>query len=200
MAEKMRKEGLKVVAYSGSARRDGNTAMLVRKVFEELGKEGISTELVQLAGEPLAGCTACYKCFERKDGKCAVTGDKVNEWIGKMLVADGIILATPTYFADASPEIMALVCRAGMVGRANDHMLRRKVGAAVVAVRRAGGIHAFDSLNHFFTIGQMIIVGSSYWNIGVGRQPRDVQNDEEGMETMATLGKNMAWVMKRLKS
>jgi len=152
---------------------------------------------VQLAGKPLRGCTACYKCFETKDRRCVVAGDIVNDCIRKMLDADGIILASPTYFADASPEIMALVSRAGMVARANDHMFKRKAGAAVVAVRRAGAIHVFDSLNHFFTISQMMIVGSSYWNIGFGGQPGEVETDKEGVQTMRTLGENMAWLLKK---
>ena len=191
---------LKVVAFSGSARKDGNTAILVRKVFEELEKEGISTELVQLAGRPVHGCIACYKCFANKDKRCAVTSDIINDCIGKMVEADAIIMASPTYFADASPEIMALVGRAGMVARANDHMFKRKPGAAVVAVRRAGAAHAFDSLNHFFTISQMIIVGSLYWNIGIGREPGEVAKDEEGMKTMSVLGQNLAWVLKKLNT
>jgi multimeric flavodoxin WrbA len=144
------------------------------------------------------GCTACYKCFQNKDKKCAVTGDIVNECIGKMLDADAIILASPTYFADASPEIMALVSRAGMVARANGHMFARKVGASVVAVRRGGAVHAFDSLNHFFSISQVTIVSSSYWNIGVGREIGEVENDQEGMATMETLGQNMAWLLKKI--
>lgn len=189
---------LKVVAFSGSARKDGNTAVMIRKVFEELEKERISTELVQLAGNQVRGCIGCYKCFEKKDKMCAVTGDAANEYIQKMVEADAIILGSPTYFADASPEIMALVGRAGMVARANNHMFARKPGAAVVAVRRAGATHAFDSLNHFFTISQMIIVGSSYWNIGIGRNPGEVEKDEEGMKTMAVLGQNMAWLLKKI--
>jgi len=198
MAGNKSKDGLKVVAFSGSARKDGNTSILVKHALAELEKEGISTELVQLAGKPVRGCTACYKCFDNKDKRCAVEGDVVNECIEKMLDADGIILASPTYFADASPEIMALVCRAGMVSRANDHMFKRKVGAAVVAVRRAGAIHAFDSLNHFFLISQMIIPGSMYWNIGIGREIGEVGKDEEGMQTMKLLGENMAWVLKKV--
>ncbi|MFH0862173.1 MAG: flavodoxin family protein [Candidatus Altiarchaeota archaeon] len=194
----MPEKKLKVVAFSGSARMDGNTSILVKRVFAELEKGGISTELVQLAGKPVRGCIACYKCFENKDRRCAVGGDIINECIGKMLEADAVILATPTYFADASPEIMALVGRAGMVARANGHMFARKPGAAVIAVRRAGATHAFDSLNHFFTISQMIIVGSSYWNIGIGREAGEVMKDEEGMKTMEVLGQNMAWLLKRI--
>ena len=189
---------MKVVAFSGSARKDGNTAILVRHVFAELEKAGIETELVQLAGERLRGCIACYQCWQTKDGNCAVTDDCINDCIQKMRSADGILLASPTYFADITTEIKALIDRGGMVARANDHMLRRKVGAGIVAVRRGGAIHAFDSLNHFFLISQMIIPGSSYWNIGIGREVGEVQQDAEGMQTMQVLGENMAWLMKKL--
>lgn len=189
---------MKVVAFNGSARKDGNTAILVRHVFDELEKEGIETELVQLAGKPIQGCIACYKCFANKDKRCAVTKDVVNECIEKMLGADGIILATPTYFANATPELMALACRAGLVAIANGGMFRRKVGAAVVAVRRGGAIHAFNSLNHFFFISQMIVPGSCYWNFGIGRDIGQVDGDEEGLRTMKVLGENMAWLMKTL--
>ncbi len=189
---------MKVVAFNGSARKDGNTTKLVEYVFEELEKEGISTELVQLAGKHPHGCIACYQCFKRKDRRCAVESDCINECIEKMEEADGIILASPTYFADLSTELKALIDRTGMVSRANGDMYRRKVGAAVVARRRGGAIHVFDSINHFFTIGQMIIVGSSYWNIGVGRDKGDVAGDDEGVETMRTLGKNMAWLLKKV--
>ena len=191
---------MRVVAFSGSARRDGNTAFLVKTAFGPLKKAGVETELVQLAGQPIRGCRACYACFQNKNKKCAVADDLVNDCIGKMLAADAIILASPTYFADATPEIMALAARAGMVARANGHMFQRKAGAALVAVRRGGAVHAFDSLNHFFTISQMIVVGSSYWNMGVGREKGEVRKDKEGLETMRTLGRNMAWLLKKLRS
>ncbi|BCO09069.1 flavodoxin family protein [Desulfolithobacter dissulfuricans] len=191
---------MKVVAFNGSARKDGNTAMLIGYVFEELEKEGIETELVQLAGKHPHGCIACYSCFKNKDRRCAVTTDCINECIEKMESADGIILASPTYFADLSTELKALIDRCGMVSRANGDMYRRKVGAAVVARRRGGAIHVFDSINHFFTIGQMIIVGSSYWNIGIGRDKGEVAGDEEGVTTMRNLGRNMAWLLKKLHS
>lgn len=191
---------MKVVAFNGSARKKGNTTRLVEYVFEELEKEGIETELVQLAGRHPHGCIACYKCFKNKNNRCAVEIDCINECIEKMEAADGIILASPTYFADLSTELKALIDRTGMVSRANGDMYRRKVGAAVVARRRGGAIHVFDSINHFFTIGQMIIVGSSYWNIGVGRDKGEVAGDDEGVETMRTLGKNMAWLLKKIHS
>jgi len=189
---------MKVIAFNGSARKDGNTAILVRRVFSELEKEGIETELVQLAGQPVHGCTACAKCFKNKNHRCAVEGDIVNDCIEKMLAADGIILASPTYFADLTSETKALIDRTGFVARANDDMFKRKVGAAVVAVRRAGAMHAFDSINHFFLISQMIIPGSSYWNIGIGRAKGEVEHDEEGLRTMQTLGQNMAWLLKKI--
>ena len=189
---------MKVVGFNGSARKDGNTAILIRKVLAELEAEGIGTELVQLAGKEIRGCTACGKCYKNKDGKCAVTNDSANECIEKMADADGIILGSPTYFSDLTSEMKALIDRAGYVARANGHMFRRKAGAAVVAVRRAGSIHTFDSINHFFLIGQMIVPGSSYWNVGIGRAKGDVEQDEEGLETMATLGKNMAWLLKKI--
>ncbi len=188
---------MKVVAISGSARKDGNTAMLVRIVFEELEKEGIETELVQLAGKKVHGCTACYECSKRKNRKCAVEDD-VNDVIAKMDAADGIILASPVYFSDVTAEMKALIDRSGMVGRANDYMFRRKVGAAVIAVRRGGAIHTFDSINHFFFLEQMIVPGSIYWNFAFGRNKGEVANDVEGINTMRELGKNMAWLMKRI--
>jgi multimeric flavodoxin WrbA len=189
---------MKVVAFNGSARKDGNTAILVSTVFKELKKAGIETEMVQLSGKKIRGCIACGKCYENKDQRCVIANDILNECIGKMIEADGIILASPTYFTDVSTEMKALIDRAGYVARANNHMFQRKVGAALVAARRAGAIHTFDTLNHFFLISQMIVPGSSYWNIGMGLAPGDVKKDKEGLATMKTLGTNMAWLMKKL--
>ena len=191
---------MKVVAFNGSPRKEGNTAALIKHVFAELEKEGIETEIVQVGGKSIHGCIACGKCSENKDRKCVIDKDIVNECIEKMIDADGIILASPTYFADLTPELKALIDRAGFVSGANDGLLRRKVGAAVVAVRRAGSIHVFDSINHFFTISQMIIPGSSYWNMGMGLAEGDVEKDEEGIRTMQVLGQNMAWLLKKLNA
>ncbi len=189
---------MKVIAFNGSARKDGNTSILLNFVLDELKAEGIETEQYSLAGKPIQGCIACYKCFEKKNKRCNVEKDVINECIGKMIEADGILLGSPTYFADVSAAMKALIERCGMVGRANADLYNRKVGAAVVAVRRAGGIHVFNSLNYFFTISGMIIPGSSYWNLGIGRQPGEVNNDNEGVQTMKTLGKNMAWLLKKI--
>ncbi|MCU0577777.1 MAG: flavodoxin family protein [Desulfobacterota bacterium] len=189
---------MKVVAFNGSARRDGNTAILIRQVFTELENNGIETDMVQLARKDIRGCIVCYKCFANQDRRCSVKNDAVNECIEKMLEADGIILASPTYFADVTTEMKALIDRSGMVAKANGDMLRRKVGAAVVAVRRGGAIHTFDTLNHFFFISQMIVPGSSYWNVGMGMEPGEVEKDQEGMTTMKVLGENMAWLLKKV--
>ena len=191
---------MKVIAFNGSARKQGNTAILINHVFSELEKEGIETELVELAGKKIQGCTACYKCFETKDRKCSVKNDIVNDCIEKMVEADGIILGSPTYFADITSEMKALIERAGFTSMANGIMFKRKVGAAVVAVRRGGAIHAFDSINHFFHINQMIVPGSSYWNVGIGREIGDVDKDEEGIRNMKNLGENMAWLLKKIRS
>jgi multimeric flavodoxin WrbA len=189
---------MKVIAFNGSVRKEGNTALLLSTALAEIAAEGIETELYQLAGKPIQGCIACYQCFKNKDRRCAVTKDIVNECLGKMADADGILLGSPTYFADVSASMKALIERCGMVGRANPELLRRKVGAGVVAVRRAGAYHAFSSLNAFFLIGEMIVPGSSYWNIGRGREPGEVAGDEEGMKTMRDLGRNVAWLVKKL--
>ncbi|MCX5700145.1 MAG: flavodoxin family protein [Candidatus Omnitrophica bacterium] len=189
---------MKVIAFNASARKDGNTAVLINQVFKELEREGIKTELIQLVGQKIQGCVGCGSCFKLKNNKCIITDDLINEYIAKIIQADGVIIGSPTYFADCTAGCKALIERAGMVNRANSDLFKRKVGVAVVAVRRAGAIHAFDSINHFFTISQMIIVGSSYWNIGLGRQIGEAEKDEEGLSTMSTLGKNIAWLLKKI--
>jgi len=191
---------LKVVGFNGSARKDGNTALLIRRVFSILESEGIETELIQLAGEQIHGCMACGTCRKTKNKQCKIVNDNMNAYIKKMVEADGIILGSPTYFSMMSPELKALIDRAGYVARANGDLFKRKVGAAVVGVRRAGGIPTFDAINHFFLISQMIVPGSSYWNVGVGLEKGDVEKDEEGMKTMDDLGKNMAWLIKKIKT
>ena len=189
---------MKVIAFNTSSRQDGNTAILIKQVFKELESSKIKTELIQMAGQKISGCIACGQCFILKNNKCVLTGDLVNDYLAKMIQADGIIIGSPTYFADCTAGAKALMERTGMVSRANGNLFKRKVGAAVVAVRRGGAIHAFDSLNHFFTIGEMITVGASYWNMGIGRQIGEVALDQEGLDTMSVLGKNMAWLLKKI--
>jgi len=191
---------MKVVAFNGSARKDGNTAVLLKRVLSRLEEEGIETELIQLAGEQIHGCTACRACFETKNQRCIITTDNVNVYIQKMLEADGIILGSPTYFAMMSPEMKALIDRAGFVCRATPDVLKYKVGAAVAVARRAGAMTTFDAINHFFLINQMIIPVSSYWNIGIANKKGEIDKDEEALKTMDDLGRNMAWLIKKIKA
>lgn len=190
---------MKVVAFNGSARKDGNTAALLNRALAEISAAGIETELIQLAGKDIRPCRACYGCAAAKNRRCTITDDFLNECVAAMDSADGIILGSPTYFADVSGIMKALIERAGLVSRVNGDMLRRKAGAAVVSVRRGGAIHAFDTMNHFFLIGQMIVAGSIYWNIGIGRDKGDVEGDEEGMATMKALGENFAWLLTKVR-
>lgn len=189
---------MKVVAFNGSPRKGGNTEHLLRHVLSTLKAEGIRTELVQIGGKKVHGCMACGKCFESRDQKCVIDNDFVNGCIQKMVAAEGILIGSPTYFADVSTETKALIDRAGFVGMANGGLYARKAGAAVVAVRRAGGIHVFDTINHFFGISSMYTVGSSYWNLGMGLQEGEVEQDAEGIATMENLGRNMAWLLNKM--
>jgi len=190
---------MKVVAFNGSPREKGNTALLIQTVFEELKKEGIKTELVQVGHKKVHSCTSCGKCKEERDGRCHRKNKLLNECIEKMVGADGIIIGSPVYFSDVTPETKALIDVAGTVTRANGHLLKRKVGAGVIAVRRGGALHTFGSINNFFLINEMIVPGSSYWNFAMGHEKGEVLNDEEGIKIMRTLGQNMAWLLKRLK-
>jgi len=186
---------MKVVAFNGSPRKDGNTSILINYVFRELEQAGVETELVSLSGKPIHGCIACYKCFENKDQRCSVKDDFANDCIEKLVNADGIILGSPVYFADVTAEMKALIDRAGFVSLANGGLYRNKVGASVVALRRSGGIHTLDSMNHFFLAGQIIIVGRG---IGIGRTIGEVEKDEEGIQMVKTLGQRMAWLLKKV--
>jgi len=189
---------MKVVGINGSARKDGNTAILINTIFEELQKEGIETKLIQLAGTGLHGCLGCRKCAEMKNKTCIIK-DELNGYIKELIDADGIILGSPVYFADITSEMKAFIDRVGYVARANDEFLKRKVGAALTAVRRGGMVHAFDSMNHFFQISQMYIASGNYWNFGIGGPVGAVLEDAEGMTNMKVLGQNMAHLIKKLQ-
>jgi multimeric flavodoxin WrbA len=191
---------MKVVAFNGSTRKDSNTAILVRHVFAELENEGIETEMIQLAGKEIRGCLACYKCYVNANKRCVQEKDALNEYVQEMTNADGLIMASPVYVASVSPVMKALIDRATMVGKGNGGLFRRKVGAAIVAVRRGGQLHALDTINHFFLLSEMIVPGSSYWNFAFGLEKGDVDKDAEGIQTMKVLGENMAWLLKKLNS
>jgi multimeric flavodoxin WrbA len=191
---------MKVLGINCSPRKGGNTELLIYEVFKALEKEGIKTEFFQLGGKDVNGCVACMKCRKEKDGFCHKKNDVTNECIKRMLKADAFIIGSPVYNADITADAKAFLEVASFaLGAAEGKPLRHKVGAAVIAVRRGGAIHAFDSINHFFLINEMIVPGSSYWNMGIGREKGEVLKDEEGMKTMRVLGENMAWLMKKIK-
>jgi multimeric flavodoxin WrbA len=191
---------MKVIAFNGSARKKGNTRILVDTVFDVLKAEGIETELVNLAGEKIKGCTACMQCFEKRDQNCSGVEDFINGCIARMARADGIILASPTYFANVSAEMKALIDRAGLVAFANPGLLRHKVGAAVTVAQRTGASQAFMAMNTFFACFEMFTVGSNYPNMAIGLDKGDVEKDAQGLETMRVLGKNMAFLLKKIKA
>ena len=189
---------MKILGINGSPRKNGNTKILLETVFKPLQEAGYETELFQIGGKQIHGCTACGKCREIKDQRCHIKNDAINECIQKMIEADAIILGSPVYFADVSTEMKALIDVSGYVTRGNGHLLKRKVGAAVVSVRRGGQLHTFETLNNFFLITEMIIPGSSYWNFAYGKNEGDVLNDDEGMQVMKTLGENMSWLLDKI--
>lgn len=185
---------MKVLGINGSARRDGNTAIMINKAFEKLNAAGIETELIQLGGEIIQPCKACWACGEKEN--CVHKNDNFCDIFEKMKQADGIILGSPVYCANVSANMQALLERAAVVADMNPGLMRRKVGAAVAAARRGGALNAIDAMNRFFLSQEMYVVGSSYWAMAYGRLPGEVESDEEGMETMKTLGRNMTHLLK----
>lgn len=182
------------VAINGSPRKGGNTEILLSKVLEPLKEQGWETEYVQVGGKPVRGCLACGKCFEKRNMQCSVKTDLFNDVMEKMVKADAIILGSPTYFTDVSSEMKAILDRSGYVAIANGRAFRGKIGAAVVAVRRGGATHVFDTINHMFLMNQMIVPGSTYWNLGVGRDKGEVNEDQEGLVNMNNLGETIGWL------
>lgn len=192
---------MKVVAFNGSPRVNGNTAQSLKLVLAELETEGIETELVQLGGRKVFGCLACGKCRELKNNRCVRKDDEMNSFIEKMEEADGIIIGSPTYFSNVSTEVKALIDRCGYVAKSNGGtMLKGKVGASVVSARRAGSTFTYSAINFFFGIAEMIICSSNYWNMTLSRDPGDVQNDAEGIKTFQVLGTNMAKLLKQVNN
>jgi multimeric flavodoxin WrbA len=186
---------MKVIGFNGSPRKEGNTSILIRRVFHALEKEGVETELVHLSHKKIHGCIACYKCAENKDQRCAVNDDAANEYIEKMTEAQGIVLGSPVYFMDVTPEMKALIDRVGFVSRSNGGMFRNKIGSLVAAARRTGAVHTLDTMSHFFLSMEMILVGRA---IGMGRDKGDVEKDEEGLMLANALGQRMTWLLKKL--
>ena len=190
---------MKVIAINGSPQRNGNTRLLLESVLEPLAQAGWKTEIAQIGGKNIPGCRACRNCWKNQDRRCSFGKDEFNGVLEKMLDADAIVLGSPTYFSDVSAEMKALIDRAGFVSLANDCALAGKIGAAVVAVRRGGATHAFDTMNHLFLMSGMIVPGSTYWNLGFGLDKGEVKKDEEGLRNMADLGQTIAWLGKAIE-
>ena len=188
---------MKVVAFNGSPRKNGNTMGSIKIVLKQLEDAGVQTEIVQLGGHKLSGCLDCGYCKTHKNLQCAVKDDIINDCIAKMAEADGIIIGSPVYFGNVTTEVKALIDRSGRVTRSNGMALSRKVGAAVVAVRRAGSNFTYAAINFLFGISEMVVAHSSYWNMTLSRDPGDIEKDAEGIATFETLGKNMAWLLKK---
>lgn len=187
---------MKVFGINGSARKDGNTALIIGKVFDELNMEGIATELIQLADYDIHPCRGCFACKGRFN--CAMVNDGFAEIFSRIVEADGLVLGSPVYSADVSAKMKAFLERGGVVVASNPGLLRHKVGASVAAVRRGGGMTTIDTMNHFMLNKEMIVVGSTYWNMVYGKNAGDVLNDDEGLSNMRNLGQNMAWLLKTM--
>lgn len=187
------------IAVNGSPRKGGNTEILLNRVLAPLAEAGWETELVQVGGQKIRGCQACYRCFKNLDGRCAMKNDVFNGVMEKLLRADAMILGSPTYFTDVSAEMKALLDRAGLVAIANGRAFKGKIGAAVVAVRRGGATHVYDTINHMFLMNQVIVPGSVYWNMAYGRDKGEVEGDAEGLGNMKNLGQIIAWLGAAIK-
>lgn len=190
---------MRVLGINGSPHRNGNTAVMLGWALDALQATGVETELYQLAGKPIAGCIDCRRCFTNKDRRCSVDSDSFNEILGKIIASDGVLIAAPTYVANIPANVKAVIERTAYVNKANDWMLKRKVGASIIVARRGGAIDAFNAINHLFLHAQMIIPGSCYWNMGYGWRDQDVLSDEEAQVTMRTLGENVAWLLEKTR-
>ena len=190
---------MKVIGFNGSPRKDGNTSIAIKTVFQALEDEGIETEMMHIAEEPIYGCRACGTCKKTGDGFCIIDSDILNDCVKKMYESDGIIIGSPVYFGSVTPQVKSLIDRSGYCSRAGGFLLKRKVGAGVIAVRRQGAVGTLHQINNLFLINQAIIPCSIYWNMGIGREEGEIVNDKEGMDTFRILGENMAWLLKKIK-
>ncbi len=187
---------MKVIAINGSPKKGGNTYHALSMVGEELKNQDIDFEIIHIGNKMIHGCMACNKCLINHDEKCVIKTDELNQWIQQIKVADGIIIASPVYYSGIAGTMKSFLDRFFYVAGSNGGLLRQKVAAAVVAVRRTGGSATFDSLNHYLTYSEMIIATSNYWNVIHGTAPGEVNNDAEGKQIMRVLGKNIAWLLK----
>lgn len=187
---------MKVVAFNGSPNKEGNTYHALKLVGEELENEGIEFEIINVGNKEIRGCIACNQCVKNRDEKCILPNDEVNEWIQKIKNADGVILGSPVHYSALSATMKSFLDRAFYVSGMNGSLFRHKVGASVVAVRRSGGLPTFNQLNNYLNYSEMLIPTSNYWNVIHGARSGEALKDEEGVQIMRVLGKNMAWLLK----
>ena len=191
---------MKAVAINGSARTGGNTEALLEKCLAVLADKGIAGELIRLSEKTVIPCTACGSCFKKKDNTCIMQKDDFQEIYDRMRDADIILLGSPVYFGSATANMTALLDRAGYVGRANGNVFSRKLGGPVVVARRAGQNFTLAQLLFWFMIMDMVVPGSSYWNIGFGREMGEVNEDTEAIETVTHFAENLAWLAQKTRA
>lgn len=187
---------MKVLAINGSARKGGNTEILLNTLLEPARDAGFDTEIYQIGGKLLHGCKGCRICRESGKPECVFKDDVMNDVIKKMIEADAIVIGSPVYFADVTSEIKSLIDRAGYCTLGN-RLLKHKIGAGVSVMRRAGGVRTVDTINHFLMISEMVIPGSTYWNHGIGGPKGSVADDAEGLRNMRNLGENIVWLLQK---
>jgi len=190
---------MKILAINASPRKNGNTSLLIDKALEPARLQGVSTEIFWLGNGPFYSCLGCRKCTKNKNQRCVIEEDYVNSVIQKMISSDVIILGSPVYVAGVSSQMKAFLDRVALVARANNFLLKHKIGVALVALRRAGALPTVDTFNHFFMIQQMFIVGSTYWNFAFGNEIGQISFDKEGLDNMQNLGENTLWLLNKLK-
>ncbi|MGX8701715.1 flavodoxin family protein [Caproiciproducens sp.] len=187
---------MKVMLINGSPHEKGCTYTALCEVAGELEKAGVETGIFQLGQQPIRGCIDCGFCKKNKGNKCVFGNDPVNHALEKAREADGFVFGSPVHYAAASGMLTSFLDRFFYAGT----VLKYKPGASVVSCRRGGAAAAFDQLNKYFTISSMPVVSSQYWNMVHGNTPEEVRRDLEGMQTMRTLGRNMAWLLKSIEA
>lgn len=191
---------MKVVAINGSPREGGNTEIMLNAALEPLREAGVETKIIQVGGKNIHGCRGCWACGKTQNRKCVFNDDIVNEILEDLFSADAIIFGTPSYYSNMTPELKALIDRAGIVASANGKLFRHKVGAAVIAERRGGGSFIQASIHEMMLMSEMIIPGSTYWNFGFGRDKGEVSEDTEAMANMRNLGENILMLIQKLNA
>ncbi len=188
---------MKVALFNGSPKKEGNTHHALKLVADVLEAEGVEIEIHHVGDQKIQGCLACNACARNRDERCVVTEDPVNDAIQLMKEADAIILGSPVHYAGVAGTMKSFLDRVFYVAGNNGNLFRHKVGAGLVAVRRSGGVTAFNQLNHYLLYSEMMVPGSNYWNVIHGRSPGEVLEDKEGVQIMEVLGKQVHFLLEQ---